>query len=119
LTRPLPSPAKTSPPAVASAPPIIGCSVLCCQAIFPVSTLTAVTLPDCGSLGMTLKAPPSHSFPSGYFAASTWYVMGWWRFTAKARRSVGSNAMGDHSTPPLAPGSMRAPSGVGRTHMFS
>ena len=27
--------------------------------------------------------------------------------------------MGDHSTPPLAPGSMRAPAAVGRVHMSS
>ena len=31
----------------------------------------------------------------------------------------GFTAIGDHSTPPLAPGSIRAPSLVGRTHMFS
>ena len=36
-----------------------------------------------------------------------------------ASRCFGSQAIGDHSTPPFAPGSMRAPSGVGSTHMFS
>ena len=36
-----------------------------------------------------------------------------------ASRELGSNDIGDHSTPPLAPGSMRAPLAVGRTHMFS
>ena len=34
-------------------------------------------------------------------------------------RVLGLNAIGDHSTPPLAPGSIRAPSGVGSVHMFS
>src|SRR5919108_2634934 len=34
-------------------------------------------------------------------------------------RVFGLNAIGDHSTPPLAPGSIRSPSGVGNTHMFS
>ena len=72
LNRPLPSPAKTRSPAVALMPPIIGWSVFACQAIFPVLMSTAVTLPDCGSVGMVLKAPPSQSFPSGYAVASTW-----------------------------------------------
>src|SRR5258708_33071716 len=34
-------------------------------------------------------------------------------------RVLGLTAIGDHSTPPLAPGSMRAPCGVGSVHMFS
>src|ERR1700730_17322562 len=34
-------------------------------------------------------------------------------------QSLPGPAIGDHSTPPLAPGSMRAPSLVGSTHMFS
>src|SRR5215475_6995768 len=120
LKLPLPSPKKNKLPAVASPPPISGCSVSCFHATLPVSTFTAATRPHCFSLGMTLNAPPSQSFePPGYLAASTWYVIGWWRLSAMASRVFGSNDIGDHSTPPFAPGSMRAPSAVGSTHIFS
>ena len=68
---PLPSPLNTRSPAVASTPPISGCSVSTFQAILPVSTFTAASRPHCFSLGMTLNAPPSHSLPPGYLDAST------------------------------------------------
>src|SRR5262245_64581178 len=71
LKLPLPSPKKYNPPAVASPPPISGCSVSYFQATLPLSTSTAATRPHCFSLGITLNAPPSQSFaPPGYFAAS-------------------------------------------------
>src|SRR5439155_3097056 len=72
LKRPLPSPANARSPPVTLMPPIIGWSVFACQAIFPVLTSTAVTFPVCGTPGMVLNAPPSQSFPSGYWVASTW-----------------------------------------------
>src|SRR6266702_868721 len=59
--RPLPSPLNTRPPAVASTPPMSGCSVLKSHAILPVSTFTADSLPDCCSDAITLNAPPRHS----------------------------------------------------------
>ena len=65
LNQPLPSPLKTRPPAVASTPPISGCSVSCFHATLPVSRLTADSRPHCFSLGITLNAPPSHSLPPG------------------------------------------------------
>src|ERR687897_634182 len=51
-------PVNTSPPAVATAPPIIGSFTFFCQAIFPVFTSTAENRPYCGSPVPT-KAPPS------------------------------------------------------------
>src|SRR5437016_4248572 len=44
LNQPLPSPVKTRPPAVAVAPPIMGCSVFTCHTFFPVARSIAVTL---------------------------------------------------------------------------
>src|SRR6185369_11365302 len=80
--RPLPSPLKTRSPAVASTPPISGCSVSNFHATLPVSRLTADRRPHCFSLGITLNAPPSQSLPPGYAACSTWYVIGWCRLAA-------------------------------------
>src|SRR2546430_347026 len=45
LNQPFPSPVNTSPPAVAVAPPIMGCSVFTDHAIFPVLRSIALTLP--------------------------------------------------------------------------
>jgi len=40
--------------------------------------------------------------------------MGWIRLTAYAKLVLGENAIEDHSTPPFAPNSIRAPCGVGK-----
>jgi hypothetical protein len=58
---PLPSPVKTTWPAVASTPPIIGCGVFTRQRIFGVVS-TAVMLAIAWE---SLKAPPSQSLPPG------------------------------------------------------
>src|SRR2546421_2662375 len=44
--------------------------------------------------------------------------MGWCSPTVYAYARSGCTAMGDHSSPPFAPGSMNTPSAVGCVYMF-
>src|SRR5258708_8911281 len=72
LKNPVPSPKNTRPPAVASAPPIRGCSVSYFHATLPASALTAESRPHRLSLALPFNPPASPSLlQPAYPAAAT------------------------------------------------